>query len=81
MIVLEKEQNVKDAKAKKCWNELSLEQQKKILSSAWCPACYGHVDMDFRDVKLNEEGLMIEGICTQCQSKLTVFDQEIVKMK
>jgi hypothetical protein len=74
--VLEKEQNVKGAKARTWWNELPLEQQKKILSSAWCPSCYGHVDMDFRDVKLNEKGLMIEGICTQCQSKLTVFGQE-----
>ncbi|KST89233.1 hypothetical protein [Lactococcus lactis] len=74
--MLEKEQNVKGAKARTWWNELPLEQQKKILSSAWCPSCYGHVDMDFRDVKLNEKGLMIEGICTQCQSKLTVFGQE-----
>ena len=76
MIVLEKEQNVRDAKARKRWNELSLDRQKKILSSAWCPSCYGHVDMDFRDVKLNEKGLMIEGICTQCQRELTVFYQE-----
>ncbi|MDH8062320.1 hypothetical protein P1A13_01320 [Lactococcus lactis subsp. lactis] len=74
--MLEKEQNVKGAKARTWWNELPLEQQKKILSSAWCPSCYGHVDMDFRDVKLNEKVLMIEGICTQCQSKLTVFGQE-----
>lgn len=74
--MLENEQNFRDSEAMEYWKQLGVEAQDNILSSAWCPDCFGHVDMGFHDVSLEDEKLIVNGICSQCQRALTVFYQE-----
>jgi len=52
------------------WQKVPSWAQLKILESVWCGNCLQGVLMELGEGKMEDDSLILEGICTRCGNKV-----------